>query len=114
LFWTSLATIFGQVSEQSIHRFEACRVDHRATVAADRDETGLSQAIEMKGQRVGCDIERLGDLSCGHAFSTRLNQQAECIKTVLLRERGQSRHSILLFHISIHIEMLRVGQVTFR
>jgi hypothetical protein len=105
LFWTSLAAIFGQVSEQSIHRFEACRVDHRATVAADRDESCLSQAIEMKGQRVGCDIERLGDLSRSHAFSTRLNQQAECIKTVFLRERSQSRHSILFFHISTYIEM---------
>jgi hypothetical protein len=100
-----LAAIFGEIGEQNIHRLEARRVDHRAALAPDRDEPRLSQAIEMKGQRIGGELQGYGHTSSGHASWARFHKEAKDIEPVVLRESGQSRQSFGLFHTSIDIEI---------
>jgi hypothetical protein len=45
----------------------------------------------MKGQGVRGEFERVSDRSSGHAFLSRFNKKAKDIKTIVLRESGQSR-----------------------
>jgi hypothetical protein len=101
----TLAAILRQIAEQGIHRFVLRGVDHRATIAADGDQPGHAQPVEMKGQRVGRQVECLGHLPGGHAFRTGLHQQPKHSETIVLGERGQSRHGICLFHASTITEI---------
>jgi hypothetical protein len=109
-----LTAILGQIPEQSIHRFEARVVDHHATLATHGNKAGLAEPVEMESQRVGRDIESLGYLPGRHALRSRLNEQPEDVETAVLRKRGQSRDGILLFHISMDIEVVSASQVLFR
>jgi hypothetical protein len=59
----------------------------------------------MKGQGVRGEFERVSDRSSGHAFPSCFDKKAKNIKTIVLRESGQSRQSLVLFHISVGIEM---------
>jgi hypothetical protein len=59
----------------------------------------------MKRQRIGREVDRFGDLSGGHAVGSGLNQEPEHGEAVFLRESGQSRDGICLFHTSTNIEM---------
>jgi hypothetical protein len=58
----------------------------------------------MKGQRVRSELEGARHSPGGHPFWSCLHQQAKDIQSVSLRERGQSRNSIIGFHISMIIE----------
>jgi hypothetical protein len=40
----------------------------------------------------------------------RLHEQTERVETTLLREGGEGRNGFVLFHISMHIEVLDAGQ----
>jgi hypothetical protein len=59
----------------------------------------------MKGQRVGREIERIGNFASGHPFRARLNQQPEDVEAAVLRKGGQSNHGIMFFHNSTNIEL---------
>jgi len=65
-----------------------------------------SRSVEMEGQRVGRKRERVGDGSGRHAPRSGLHQQPEYFEAIFLCERGESRDSIFLFHISTNIEMI--------
>ena len=80
-------------------------VNHRTAVAPHGDEAGRAQPVEMKGQRVRCEIKRRGDCAGWHAFRPRLNEQAENVETIILGESGQRRDGIMFFHISTNMEM---------
>jgi hypothetical protein len=98
------AAILGQVGQQCVHGVEARGVDHRAAVAADRDERGLPQPVEMKRQRVGRQAEPRRHFPGRQALGSRLYQQPVGVEPVVLGERGQGRDGIDLFHISTIIE----------
>lgn len=68
----------------------------------------------MKRQGVRGHIECLSDLSGRHAFWSCLDEEAEGVKTAILRKRGQSCDGIFLFHTSTNIEMLLPCQWLFR
>jgi hypothetical protein len=59
----------------------------------------------MKGQVVRGEFERVSDRSSWHAFSPRFDKKAKDIKTIVLRKSGQSRHGMVLLHISAGIEI---------
>jgi hypothetical protein len=68
----------------------------------------------MKGQVVRGELERVGDGSSGHAFWSRFDKKAKDIKTIVLRESGQSRQSMLLLHVSTNIEISAERQGIFQ
>jgi hypothetical protein len=100
------AAVFGEEAEQRIHLFVLRGVNHRTAVAPHGNETGHAQPVEMKRQRVRCEIKRRGDCTGLHAFRPRLNEQAENVETIILGESSQRRDGILFFHISTNMEML--------
>ena len=67
----------------------------------------------MKGQRVGREIKRVGNVAGGHPVGARLDQQPEDIETVVLRKGGESNHSIMFFHNSTNIELFRKKQAIY-
>src|SRR4030081_394100 len=68
-FLRSAATaVVSQKAEQRVHRLEARRVDHRPAFAADRDQAGLAQTIEVEGERIGGEVESGSDRAGRHAF----------------------------------------------
>ena len=80
-------------------------VDHRATVAAYCDETGLSESVEVKCECVWCNTKFCRNLTGGHAARPRLNQHAVDIETVFLREGGERHDGLFYFHLSTNMEM---------
>jgi len=58
----------------------------------------------MKSERVGSQVQFRRDLTGRQAFRAGLDQKAVGIKPVFLRECGQGRQDIRLFHISMDIE----------
>src|ERR1700677_2480648 len=101
----ALATILSEEGNEAVHRLVTRRIDHGAAVAADGDQCGEAQPIEMKGKRVGGEAKLFGDLSRRQAFGPRLDQQTEDFQAVFMRKRGQGRHSNHRFHISTNIEL---------
>ena len=59
----------------------------------------------MEGQRVWRKSKSVGDLSRRHPGGPRLDKKTVSIKTIVLSESGQGRNGILLFHISITMEI---------
>src|SRR6516165_8961680 len=101
----AFAAVFSEIAEQRIHRFEARRVDHRTAVPAHAHQARHAQAVEMKGERIGRELENAGDLACGHSFRSGLHQQPEYVETIILGERSKSCDGIRLFHNSTNIEL---------
>jgi len=60
----------------------------------------------MKREGVGWESKAGGDVTGGHSFRPRLNQKAENVEPIFLCQRGQNFHSVMLFHVSIKIEIL--------
>ena len=68
----------------------------------------------MKRQCVGCEIESSGDCPRWHALGSGLHKQAKHVKAIILGKCGQGRDNIRFFHISVDIEMMGSGQVSFQ
>jgi len=49
--------------------------------------------------------ERVGDLTGRHAVGPGLHQQTKNIQSIVLGERRQGRDGMVLFHISVFIEI---------
>src|SRR6185437_8640225 len=105
LFRRALATVLGEEGNEVVHRLEPRRIDHGAAVAADRDQPGKAQPVEMECQRVGGKAELFGDLAGGHALRPGLDQEAEDFQAVVLGKGRQCGHGGRCFHISANIEM---------
>ena len=67
----------------------------------------------MKGQRIGRELKRVGDLAGSHPAGASLNQQSKDIEAVVLREGGQSGYGIMFFHNSTNIELFIEKQVNY-
>lgn len=106
----ALATILRQVTDDGVHGLKAGGIDHRPPIPPHRDKPSFAQAIEMKRQGVWRHVERFRNLSGRQTFRSCLDQQTERVETALLRERGEGRNSLVLFHISILIEVSSRGQ----
>ena len=63
-----------------------------------------AQAVKMKCEHTGRELESPGDLASRHSLGSGLHQEAEDVEAIILRESGQSRDGIGLFHISRNIE----------
>ena len=59
----------------------------------------------MKCQGIGRQPQACGNVTGRHALRSRLDEKAENIETIVLRERRQNIDSMLLLHISIGIEI---------
>jgi hypothetical protein len=110
----ALATVLSQERNKVVHRFKARRIDHGAAVAANRDQPGVAETIEVESQCVWSEVQRFSHASGWHSLRSRLHQQAENIQTVILSQGSQSRHGAIFFHISIDIEIWPSGQEIFR
>jgi len=78
--------MLGQIRQECIHPVISRCVDHRPAFTAHCHKTGHPEAVEVKGQRVGSEIEGLGDLSRSHAFRPSPNKQPEHVEPVVLGE----------------------------
>jgi hypothetical protein len=114
MFGAASATIFCQVTEESFHGLKAGGIDHRPPIPLHRDEFSLAKAIEMKRQSVWRHIERFRNLSGRQTLRPCPDEQTERVEAVLLRERSEHRNGLVLFHISILIEISSRGQEIFR
>jgi hypothetical protein len=65
----------------------------------------------MKREGVWREIERGCHSPCIQALRSRLYEQTKHVESIILSERGQSSHSIYLFHISTNIEILVIRQL---
>jgi len=68
--------------------------------------------VECK--RVGRQSKATGDVACRHSLRPGLDQQAEYVKAVVLRQGGEDRDSILPSHNSMFIEMIKGCQYSFQ
>jgi hypothetical protein len=59
----------------------------------------------MKRQRIRREAECIRELPRGHTLGSGLNQEPKHGEAMLLSQRGQSRHGIRIFHISMIIEI---------
>src|ERR1051326_7202823 len=109
-FRRGLATVLGEEGNELVHRLVARLRDHGAAVAADRDQSGKAEPVEMEGQRVGGETELLGHLAGGHALRAGLDQQAKDLQAIVLGKRGQSRNGFWCFHISTNMEVFADSQ----
>ena len=89
-----MATVLSEEGNKIVHRLEPRGIDHRAAVAADGDQSGKAQPVEMKGERIRGETEFFGDLAGGHALRAGLHQQTEDFQAVVLGKRAQSRDGI--------------------
>ena len=60
-----MATVLSEEGNKIVHRLEPRGIDHRAAVAADGDQSGKAQPVEMKGERIRGETEFFGDLAGG-------------------------------------------------
>jgi hypothetical protein len=67
----------------------------------------------VKCQGTGRQPQARGDMAGRHALRSSLNKEAENIETIFLRQRRQDIDSVLLFHISIGIEISSVVKSYF-
>lgn len=104
------AALVGQKAEKIVHRIEPRGIDHRAALAAHGDERGMAQAVEVKGQGIGCETKFGRDLACGQSARAGADQQPEDFEAVGLRQRGESGDGVYCFHISTNIEILNQDQ----
>jgi hypothetical protein len=70
----TLATVFGEISQQSIHRRIFRGVDERSAFTAAFHQTGLLKMVQMKGQRGGRETELFSDLTRWQSAGTRLHE----------------------------------------
>jgi hypothetical protein len=113
-FGAALTAILGQVTQKGVHGLEAGGINHRPPIPSHRDKPGLAQAIEMKRQSVWRYVERFRNLSGRQTLRPCLHEQTERVEATLLRERGEGCNGLVLFHISIGIEISSRGQEIFR
>jgi hypothetical protein len=64
----------------------------------------------MKGQRIGRKSEAGADIAGRHAVGPCLDQKPENVEAIVLRQCRQNGDRILLFHISMIIEINADGQ----
>lgn len=100
----ALAAVLGEEGDKVVHRFVSRCVNHRTAIAADGDQPGEAQPIEVKCQRVGGEAELFRHLPGRHAFRPCLDEQAEDLQPVFLRQRRQGGDRMHCFHISTNIE----------
>src|SRR5262249_23560569 len=110
----SLATVFSEIGEQRVHGLEARGIDHRAAVAANRDQSSPAQTVEMEGERVRREFESVGHLACRHSLRPGLHKQPKHLEAIVLGERGERSDNICFFHISTNIEKSAECQALFR
>jgi hypothetical protein len=66
----------------------------------------MPQAVEVEGERIRSQLERLRNGTCRHPLGSSLDKQAEHVEPVVLGESGQRRDCIRLFHNSTNMEMM--------
>jgi hypothetical protein len=91
--------VIGEVRHQRIHCPECRRIDHEATIAARRNEAGIAQAIQMEREGVGWQPQTGRDVARRHSFGPSLDQKAEYVEAVVLRQSAENCDSVLLSHI---------------
>src|SRR3974390_3417087 len=103
-----------EIGNERIHGLKPGRIDHRAAVAPNRYESCLAQSVQVECERVGRQSKATGDMACRHSLRPGLDQQAEYVEAVVLRQGGEDRDSVLLSHNSISIEMMEGSQYPFQ
>src|SRR3984893_4068263 len=97
--------VLRQIAEQRVHRVEAWGVNHRSAVTSHSDQSGRTEAIKMKGQSVGRQVECLRDIASSKPLQPGLDEQPEYSEAIVLCEGGQRGQRIRLFHISKNMEI---------
>jgi hypothetical protein len=100
-----LATVLREEGNKAVHRLEASRVDHQATVATHADKSRHAQPIEVKGQRVGREPQPFSHMAGGYTLRAGLYQQSKDFQPIVLGKRRKRRDGICRFHISTNIEI---------
>jgi hypothetical protein len=101
-----LAAVLREEGNKAVHRLEASRVDHQATIATHSDKSRHPQTIEVKRQRVGGEPQPFSHVAGGYTLGAGLYQQPKDFQPVVLGKRGKRGDCVCRFHISTNIEIL--------
>jgi len=101
----TLAAVLRQIGDECSHALEVCGIDQRAPVPLGIDEAGMLEMTEMEGERRRREIEPFADLAGGNPGRSRLDQEPEDVEPRLVRQAGEGRQGICLFHISSIVEI---------
>jgi hypothetical protein len=96
-----LTTVFGEVTQETIHGADRRAINQVATLALLSDEPGMSQLFEMKGQRIGRDIQLIGKDSGREPINTGNNKGTEHTQAHTLGQGGERSDNIGFVHKSI-------------
>jgi hypothetical protein len=111
-FAREAAAVLGQKADQAVHALKVRAVVEIASVAPALHETGLYQALEVKGQSGRRKTEATGELGGGVPLGTSFHQQSEDRETSLRRKSAQGRNGFLTFHRFNYMELIRELQWT--
>jgi hypothetical protein len=101
-----LATILGQVGQQSVHGFVRGRIDQRPAFAPECHQAGVLKLVQMKGECRRRQPQPVADLARRQPLGAGLHQKPKHIEPGFLRERRQRNDGFFLFHISSIMELL--------
>jgi hypothetical protein len=92
------AAILGEIADKGVHGGKIGGIDELSAQAAMRDETGMLQLLQVKGQRRRRHAEALGDCAGGKPAGSPLDQHAKDPKSVLVRYGAQCANRRLRLH----------------
>ena len=98
--------MLGQVAQQRGHVVEGSAVDQVPAIALLRDQPGMRQLLEVKGQRRGGHVQLRAQVTRGEAPGAGHHQGAEHTQAHRLGQGGEGFDNVLLFHCSTIIELL--------
>src|SRR5687767_1939137 len=104
----SLAAVFGEESDQCVHRSVVGGIDDEATLLPASCEASAGQSREVEGQRRGWKLELFADRACGKTVPPCPDQQPEDRQAGILRESGEGLDCLRRFHVSRIMEMTAV------
>jgi hypothetical protein len=101
-----LAAMRGEVGQQIVHLRQVGLVEEVAAFAVHVHQAGMHQALEVKRQRGGGQIQQGGQGAGRHARRAGAHQGAEHAQPGFLGQGRQRGNSGFLFHVSIIMELL--------
>jgi len=96
--------VFGEISDQPIHRRKVGAVMDKPALLARADETGVRELLQMERQRRGRHAEHLRDASRRKTLGATFDEQPEQRESRFLRKGGKRSDSDTQIHISNNIE----------
>lgn len=88
-----MAAVLREVGKKIADAVGTQRVDDAATFPAERDELGAGEFLQVEGERVGCDVEVMSEISRRRSLRADPHKVAEDLQACRLREGCKTGNS---------------------